>query len=78
MSKKALLPQTRRHILVYDEDWEYLLKNFGPGSHGFGLGVSGAIRQIVHQRVQGLKARENGELDKLATQSANQDKELGA
>lgn len=65
MSKKSTLPQTRHHILIYDEDWEYLERNYGPGSHGAGIGISGAIRAVLHQRVQGMKAREHGALDRL-------------
>lgn len=65
MSKKSVLPQTRHHILVYDEDWEYLTKNYGPGSHGSLIGISGAIRAVLHQRVLGMKARENGEIDRV-------------
>lgn len=63
MSKKSTLPQSRHHILIYDEDWEYLMRNYGPGSHGSQVGISGAIRAVLHQRVQGMKARENKEID---------------
>lgn len=65
MSKKSTLPQSRHHILVYDEDWEFLQQNYGPGSAAAAVGVSGAIRAIVHQRVLGVKAKANGELDRL-------------
>lgn len=65
MSKKSRLPQSRHHILVYDEDWEFLMQNYGPGSHNSQLGVSGAIRAVIHQRVLGMKAKANRELDTL-------------
>ena len=69
MSKKSLLPQTRRHILVYDEDWEFLQANYGPDSQSK-LGVSEAIRKIIHQRVLGLKAQAQTEFDRLRGQQA--------
>ncbi len=65
MSKKSTRPQSRHHILIYDEDWEFLSQNYGPGSHNAALGISGAIRGIVHQRVQGMRAKMAGEVDKL-------------
>lgn len=65
MSKKSLLPQKPRHILVYDEDWEFLDQHYGPGS-AKPLGISRAIREIIHQRVLGLKAKQVSALDKMA------------
>lgn len=64
MSKKSLIPQSPRHILVYDEDWDFLVQNFGPGS-AKGVGVSRSIREIIHQRVLGLKARQINALDRI-------------
>lgn len=65
MSKKSTLPQSRRHILIFDEDWEFLTKIYGPGGAHSEVGISGAIRAVVHQRVLGIKAKMNGELDRL-------------
>lgn len=65
MSKKALLPQSPHHILLYNEDWEFLAQAFGPGSAAARIGISGAIRHVVHQRVLAMKAKANGELDRL-------------
>lgn len=58
MSKKSRLPQTDRHILIYDEDWEYLETRFGP----FGIkpvGVSAVIRALIHHRVLSWREAEN-------------------
>ena len=63
MSKKSPLPQNRHHILVYDEDWSWLDTHYGPGSANSQVGISGAIRAIVHQRVLGMKAKAQGQLD---------------
>lgn len=69
MSKKALLPQSRRHILVYDEDWSYLQQLFGMDTDAR-LGVSGAIRQIIHAKCRQLRERELARRD--ARQSSHQ------
>jgi hypothetical protein len=56
MSKRAELPQSRRHILVFDEDWDFLERAFGIGSpNRFGVGP--AIRQIIHAKVKDMKAK---------------------
>ena len=47
VSKKSLLPQHRRHIFIYDEDWEWLSERYGAD----GL-VSAAIRAIIHKYIQ--------------------------
>ena len=50
MSKKAERPQSRRHIQIYDQDWEYLNKRFiYPGP---------IVRQMVHLAVKQLRQRE--------------------
>lgn len=56
MSRKARLPQSRRHIFVYDEDWEWIVENYGPGSESR-IGISGAIREILHAKVVYEKAK---------------------
>lgn len=49
------LPQTRRHVLIFDEDWEYLTESYG--ARGLKpIGVSAAIRKIIHAKVLGLRA----------------------
>ncbi len=65
MSKKSTLPQSRHHILVYDEDWEWLERHYGPGSANAQVGISGAIRAVVHQRVLGMRAKANKIIDGL-------------
>lgn len=65
MSKKAPFPQTRRHVMIYDEDWTWLVQNYGVGSHGAALGISGFIKNVVNQRIRGMRAKANGELDRL-------------
>lgn len=64
MSKKAALPQSRRHVMIYDEDWEFLQQEFGQGSKSE-IGVGVAIKTIVHAKVQDMKARANEAFDKI-------------
>lgn len=53
------------HVELFDADYEYLNNLFGRGGRHEDLGLGRAIRNIIHQKVMGLKAREAGELDKL-------------
>ena len=66
MSRKSLLPQHRRHVHIYDEDWEYLTqlieRHYGKKADEI-TGVSSAIRLIIHTKVQQLKAEEQRAID---------------
>src|ERR1700733_6894468 len=62
MSRRALLPQSRRHVLVFDEDWAWLESAFGVYSPSR-MGPGAAVRQIVHRYVKWLREREQGLLD---------------
>lgn len=53
MPRRSEIPSSRRHIWVYDEDWEFLEKMFGEA-----LGTGKAIRNIIHNYVGNLQARE--------------------
>jgi hypothetical protein len=50
MSRKGKLPQSPHHLLIYDEDWDFLSELFGKNSSR-PVGVSYVIREIVHQTV---------------------------
>ena len=71
MSAKARRPQSRRHILVFDEDWEYLDAIYGTASTNR-LGVGPAIREVIHTYVSKLKAKTEAILDE-ARPGASQD-----
>lgn len=65
MSKKSRLPQSPHHVLIYDEDWEYLETRFGPT--GFRpVGVSAVIRGLVHNKVLSWREAENKAAEKGA------------
>lgn len=55
MTKRSILPQHPRHILIYDEDWEFLQAAYGPHSEKK-LGVSVAVRTIIHSYIKRLRA----------------------
>lgn len=61
MSKKSEAPQSRRHIWVFDEDWEFLSRAFGES-----IGVGPAIRRIVQLHVNGLRAKQQRLIDEGA------------
>ena len=67
MTKRSLLPQHPRHILIYDEDWEFLQAEYGPDG-AVHIGVSSAIRTIIHSYVTRLKAKANEAFDRQTRQ----------
>ena len=53
------LPKSRRHIFVYDEDWEFLERHFGPRAPtSQRIGVGNISAEIIHAKVAELRARE--------------------
>lgn len=63
MSKRSELPQSRRHVLIFDEDWTFLSTHYGP-SAASPIGVGVAVRKIVHARVAALRAQHAELMDK--------------
>jgi hypothetical protein len=76
VSKKSLFPQSRRHIFIYDEDWDFLDKWYSKTSP-FPIGVGAACRDIIHQRVQFLKAKQNEMIDKLPARHLPKEETVG-
>ena len=63
MSKRAEMPQTRRHVLIFDEDWDWLESNYGRySSSRIGTGV--AVRKILHSHIRALKQQVQDNLDR--------------
>lgn len=65
MSRTSILPQSRHHIMVYDEDWDFIEQRFCQDS-GKTPGV--LIRDMLHRRVLELRERENQALSGLPAQ----------
>lgn len=56
MARKAILPQTRRHVLLYDKHWDWLTDY----AHYIGkdrLTAGTACREIIRQYVDAQIAR---------------------
>ena len=62
MSRKSRLPQSRHHILVYDEDWEWLEQHFGASSSR-PIGIGPAIREIIHKHLENIRDKFQQRLD---------------
>lgn len=60
MAKKHSLPQSRRHIFINDEDWEFLESRFGKSSPT-PKGVGWIIRELIHAKVKQIREREVAE-----------------
>jgi hypothetical protein len=56
MSKKLTLPATRRHLEIFNEDWEFLESEYGRYSASR-VGISEVVRAMIHKWVLTLKAR---------------------
>lgn len=63
MTKKDELPSKTRHLRIYDEDWEFLELHYGKT-----LGVSKAIRSIVHARVVAMRDKVAQKMDERRDQ----------
>lgn len=75
MSKKSRLPQSPRHILVYDEDWKFIHSLCGPNGARADIGVGNFIRELIHSKVSELRAKYHGLLD--TGEATNETKEAG-
>lgn len=64
MTKKLLGRQSKHHIYLFDEDWEYLQRAFGPKSDSK-IPVSEAIRTILHGAVSRLRAKADEQIDQM-------------
>ncbi len=66
------LKSSRHHIVLFDEDWEFLNRAFGKPDGVHPIGVSEAIRAIVHKRVLALKNRANAQYDAEQSRDAGE------
>lgn len=64
MTRRAELPQSPRHVMIFDEDWEFLEARYGRSHRGpHAIGTSAAIRKLVHHWCQRMRDRERQEMD---------------
>ena len=64
MTKRLIGSQSRRHVHILDEDWEYLMRMFGRNSSSR-ISGSEAIRTIIHAAVKKLRARADSQIEQL-------------
>jgi len=76
MTKRSLKPKTRRHVMIYDEDWKFLDARFGTGAPpGRAVGVGAAIASIVELYCKRLAAREAQIADAAAAPQQEEERE---
>ncbi len=65
MSRRVSLPQTRHHVYIYDEDWEFLEQTYGARTGDHPIGISEAVRTILHAKIMDMRAKAGAEFDKI-------------
>lgn len=74
MTRRSIKETRRFHLFLYRSDLEYLERRFGVGAPSASrLGVGTACREIIHDRVKRLKAREAERLNQLVSQVSRDD-----
>jgi hypothetical protein len=69
MTRRSVEETKRFHLFLYKRDLEYLERRFGNGAASSNrLGVGTACREIIHDRVKKLRAKENERLSNLVSQ----------
>ncbi len=76
MSKKSELPQTRRHVLIFDEDWAWLEAQYGQYSISR-IGTGTAIKTIIHHQVRALRQQVQDNLDARRPETSEAEAEGG-
>jgi len=76
MTRRTIEPTRRFHLFLYDRDLEYLERRFGGGAPSDSrLGVGTACREIIHDRVKRLRAKENERLTDIINQRRKEEEE---
>jgi hypothetical protein len=66
MTRRSVEETRRFHLHLYKSDLEYLERRFGLGAASASrLGVGTACREIIHDRVKKLRAREVERLNQM-------------
>jgi hypothetical protein len=73
MPRHSDRPQSRRHIFIYDEDYEFLIQQYGPDGV-YPIGISEAVRRIIHGKVLQMRQRAIDAMDRLS-QAGSMDEE---
>lgn len=71
MTRRSIQETKRFHLFLYKSDLEYLERRFGSGApSAHRLGVGTACREIIHERVKKLRAKENERLGNIIQTAA--------
>lgn len=65
-------PKSRRHVHIYDEDWELLQQLYGAGSANR-IGASEAVRKIIHHKCLRLRQLHADSIDVVMEQRGDGD-----
>ena len=65
---RSEIKTSRRHIQLYDEDWEFLMEQYGPSGARPEVGTGGAIRAIVHAKVVAMREKLENKFDTIRKQ----------
>lgn len=58
MTRKTDRPATPRHVLIYDDNWEFLDRYFGAGApRNRRYGVGFMCRKLIDEGVKSMRAR---------------------
>ena len=69
MSKKSTIPQERHHLMIYQEDWEFL-ESYCRDRAGENLSPGVVIREMVHKRIMALREKINQAIDTMPATGA--------
>ena len=68
MSRRITQSQSRHHVHIFDEDWDFLERAYGRDGVK-PIGISAAVRTIIHNHVKLIKQRQQIEADKFSGKS---------
>lgn len=60
--RRIELPCTKKTLQLYEEDWLWLMERYGQSGIN-PVGVTPVIREIIHRKIQELRALEQSKLE---------------
>lgn len=70
MPRKSELPKSRHHVMIYDEDWEFLRDNYDREVGVKRIGISEALCLILHAKITDMRRIAAEEYERQQTQQA--------
>lgn len=74
MTKRGDKPQSNHHLMIYDEDWQFLSEHYGPNGLVKGMSISEVVKKIVHQKIFAMRQKLAERLDR--EHAANNQEEI--